>query len=267
MLKVKKPTKSFFFKANEEAYEMFQKSMDSYARFFCRVIGVDVLSESFHLNFATYFLFIDLMSFFIISFQNIYSFRNDFIRSTFCILTLGMGFQGAIKLYTFVFRRPDILQLYDLIIFFQKSVKSFKIKNALENSVLNSCIAALILIPMYIMSGILMFIYPIVYYMIYGEKILHFGFILPFIDVESHLGYALNFFYDALQIFFIINGTIASNMGFMMFITGAFGQYDALNVFLRKLDLLSKENVDGCNDQLIKQDIKEVASIHVELIK
>ena len=268
MLKVKKPTKSFFFKSNEQADEMFKKSLKITFGTFCRLIGCDIFSDKFTVHtFLFYGLVIDLISYLIISFQNIYSFRNDFIRSTFCVVTLGMGFQGAIKLYTFIFHRSDMLKYYDLTVLFQQSVQNFKIKNTLENSVLNSCIAALILIPMYLVCAILVFIYPIVYYMIISEKILHFGFILPFIDAESHLGYLLNFFYHSLQIFIVINATISSNILFILFINSAFGLYDALKILVQKLDLLTKENDDRCNDDLIKQYIREIASIHVELIK
>ena len=268
MLKIRKPNKSFFFKAHEEADEMLRKSFKITVRIFCRLIGCDIFLKKFSVHtFMFYCLFFDLISYSFISIYNIYLFREDFIRSTFCVVTLGMGFQGAIKLYTFVFHRSDMLRLYDLIVIFQQSVTSLEIKNALENSVLNVCIASLVLIPTYVVSGVLMFIYPIVYYMVYNEKILHFGFILPFIDEHSQFGYALNFFHHSLQIYVVINATIGSNIGFITFTNGAFGQYDALQLLIKKLNTVAMENIDGCNDQLIKHYIKEIASIHVELIE
>ena len=122
MLKVKKPTKSFFFTDNEEADKMFEKSL-VVAEKFSRQIGCGVFSKTFTTKTILFCaLVIDLISYLIISVYNIYLFRNDFIRSTFCVVTLGMGFQGAIKLYTFVFHRSDILKLCDLIVVFQQSV-------------------------------------------------------------------------------------------------------------------------------------------------
>ncbi|CAO1305632.1 unnamed protein product [Diamesa serratosioi] len=268
MFTFKKPSKSFFFKANERADEMYTKSLESSVRRYSRIIGCDIFDEAFTSNKPIfYLLFMDMISFFTISFYNIYLFRDDFIRSTFCVLTLGMGFQGAIKLYTFVFHRSDLIKVNEIVVQFQQSAKSPKIKDALELSVVNSCTAGLVLTPMYITSGILMFSYPIVYYLFFGEKILHFGFIIPGIDEESYFGYSLNFVYDSLQIFLIINATIASNIGFIMFINCTFGQYDVLKVLLQELDTLSIHNDKGCNDHLIKQYIKKISSIHVELIK
>ena len=142
-----------------------------------------------------------------------------------------------------------------------------KIKNALENSVVNACIVELILNPLYIGCAILVFINPAVYYMIIGEKVLHFGFILPFIDEHSSIGYSLNFCYHTLQIFIVFNATTATNLYYILLINSAFGQHDALKILLQELDLLSKQNDDRCNDQLIKQYIKEISSIHMELIK
>ena len=268
MFKVRKPTKSFFFKAHEKADEMFRKSLKKTVAPFFRCVGWNIFSTNFTVHtFIFYGLFFDIVSYFIINFYNIYLFREDFIRSTFCVVTLGMGFQGAIKLYTFVFRRSDMLRLHDLIVIFQQSVTSLEIQKALENSVINSCSAALFLIPAYIISATLMFIYPIVYYIIYDEKILHFGFILPFIDEHSQFGYALNFFHHSLQIFLVVNVLVASNIVFVMFVNGAFSQYDALTILLQELDTIASQNDDGCNDQLIKQYIKEIASIHVDLMK
>ena len=268
MFKVRKPTKCFFFKAHEKADEMFGKSLEKTVTPFFQCIGWDIFST----KFTVYSLFFcavifDMITYLIISIYNIYLFREDFIRSTFCVVTLGMGFQGSIKLYTFVFRRPDMLQLYDLIVLFQQSVHSCKIHNALENSVINSCTAALILIPTYMVCAFMVFIYPLVYYIIYDEKILHFGFILPFIDEHSQFGYALNFFHHSLQIFLVVNVLVASNILFILFINGAFGQYDALTILLQELDTIASQNDNGCNDQLIKQYIKEIARIHVDLMR
>lgn len=95
--KRKNQPRAFFFKANEE--EVFPHVQDI-TWFFCkRIFSKSGMWRYVRINsieFCRFFLLIDLMSFLTISFQNIYSFRNEFLRSIICILTLGMGFQGGI---------------------------------------------------------------------------------------------------------------------------------------------------------------------------
>ena len=175
MLKIKKPSKTFFFKVDDQADEMFRKALEM-TDIFTRRMGCDIFSETFTVKtFLFYALVTNMFLYFIISFYNIYIFRDDLIRSTFCVVTLGMGFQGAIKLYTFIYHRSNMLQLSELIICFQKSVKNLAIKEALENSVINCFIVGyLVLAPIYIASAFIIFMYPIVFYMVFGERILHF---------------------------------------------------------------------------------------------
>ena len=77
----------------------------------------------------------------------------------------------------------------------------------------------------------------------------------------------MNFLYHSLQIYVVANAIICTNLFYLIFVTSALGQYDALKILLNELDILSKQNDDGCNNQKIKQHIKEISSIHVELIK
>lgn len=267
MFHFKKPTKESYFKNNESSLQMFQKTIET-INFCGSLIGCNIHTPNYTVHcFLFYILFLDLITYLSVNFYNVYLFRNDFVLSTFCLVTLGMGFQGAIKLYVFIFHRVDMLKICSRIKNIHKTAKNEKIKNVLEQNVIYTCIAGSILVPLYIMSGVLMFIYPIIYYMIFGEKTLHFGFILPFIDWQSYLGYTLNFMHHTLQICIVMSAWLFTNWQYVIFITNAFGQYDSLKILLNELDDFAKTNESGCNDRQIKQRIKGIAEMHIELIR
>lgn len=58
----------------------------------------------------------------------------------------------------------------------------------------------------YLISGILMTFYPLIVYLGTNELILHFGFILPWIDVDTTHGYILNVLHQILQIAIVVTG-------------------------------------------------------------
>ena len=267
MFRIKMPTKETYFKNNESSVKMFQKTIEA-VNFCGGLIGCNIHTPNYTVHCTLfYILFLDLITYLSINFYSVYFFRNDFVLTTFCLVTLGMGFQGAIKLYVFIFHRVDMLKICKKIENVHKSATNKKIKHVLEQNVIYSCIAGSILIPLYIMSGILMFIYPIMYYIIFGEKTLHFGFLLPFIDWKSYLGYTLNFMHQTLQICIVMSAWLFTNWQYVILITNAFGQYDSLKILLTELDDLAKTNISGCNDRKIRKLIGVIVEMHVELIR
>jgi hypothetical protein len=95
MAKVKIPTKMTYFKSESfSSTEMFHKIIEI-VDFVASFIGCNILSTNFSFkNFMLIALFVDLVTYLAISFQNIYAFRDDFVRQIFCVATLGMGFQA-----------------------------------------------------------------------------------------------------------------------------------------------------------------------------
>ncbi|CAO1360022.1 unnamed protein product [Diamesa hyperborea] len=265
MFLIKTARKEKYFKNNESSVKMFQKTIET-VNYCGGLIGCNIHTPNYTVHCVLfYILLLDLVTYLSVNFYSVYIFRNDFVSSTFCVVTLGMGFQGAIKLYTFIFHRSDMLKICSKIENIHKSATNTKIKNVLEQNVIYTCMAGSFLIPLYTMSGILMFIYPIAYYALYGEIILHFGFLLPFIDWKSYLGYILNFMHQTLQICIVMSAWLFTNWQYVIFITNAFGQYDSLKILLNDLNDLAKTNNDGCNDKKIKDLIKDIAEMHIEL--
>lgn len=150
---------------------------------------------------------------------------------------------------------------------FHCDIEHADIKKCLEKCVLNTHIAKMLTNILYFPSGIIIFCYPIIYYLITHKKILHFGFVLPWLDWESPMGYTVNFMHHSLQIYNVMIAFVGSNSLHMIFIMNLYGQYDALNILLRDLNILAEANSDNCNDQKIKAIIIEITDKHVGLVR
>jgi hypothetical protein len=273
MAKVKIPSKATYFKSETvSSTEMFEKLIKA-VNFIASFIGCHTMSPHFSFkNFMLIALFVDLVTYLAISFQNIYAFRDDFERQIFCVATLGMGFQGAIKLYTFVFNRENILKLAELAENFHKSSNDVKAVKSFEKWMLTFCHVGSLFAVAYFGCGFLVFCYPMIFYLIFGKKILHFGFVIPGTDSETLIGYSVNFAHQTFQIYVVIIAVSVTSFYTIFFILNVFAQYDSIEVELDNLsELATKHEKDKqkfkIKNQKIKEKIGKITDEHVKLFE
>lgn len=265
-MKVKLPTKKFYFQSETiSGFEMFHKIIQ-FVSSFGRVIGAQLFSTDFtKLNPALIIVFVDFVTYLMISLQNIYMFRENFGRVVFCMVTLGMGFQGAIKLYTFIMNRPKILQLAKLAEGFYELSRTDRKKDEIFQSwSLIFCHVSILGLIIFYGCATLIFLFPLVFYLIFQEKILHFGFIIPGIDPKMILGYSLNFAHQTLQIYIVVNALFISSCYALYFMINAFAQFDSLQHELLFLENLIKNKT---NEQNLKNCLARITGEHVKLLK
>lgn len=259
---LKLPTKFTYFKSETlSSSEMFHKIVH-YINAIGRLIGCHFFSEDFtYTNPMLIILLVDLITYLLISFQNIYFFRDDFVRVVFCTVTLGMGFKGAKKLYTFIFKRNSMLKLNALAESFHKSATGEKAIFGFEKWMLVSCHVGIFCAIIFYSCGFFMFIYPVIYYLLTGNKILHFGFIIPGMGWETYHGYALNFAHQVFQIYIVMNALMLCSFSSLFFIINAFSQYASLEALLDNLSDLK----DDENKTRIRNCISSITDQHVKL--
>lgn len=264
----KLPSKFTYFKSEKmTSKEMFEKTL-LYIGNIARLNGCHILSPHFSMtNLMLVLLWIDVFTYHSISFQNIYVFSDDFVRVIFCVVTLGMGFQVAMILYTFILDRKQIQKLVELTRSFHSSAKSEKAIKNFERWIMISCHLGCLFILSFYGSGVTVFFYPIVVYLFTGQKILHFGFVIPGMNWESLIGYSINFAHHALQIYFVINNLLFSNLYILFFILNGFAQYDALEMMLDTLSELAVSSKNEDNDRKIKSCIADITEAHVKLLE
>jgi hypothetical protein len=111
---------------------MFQKAV-KIADIIGRPIGSNIFGSNFNsFNFFYVLIMIDLVVYFSVSFENIYAFRDDFVRQIYCVATLGMGFQGWVKLLTFIGNREKLLEIASMTENFHQSSAKVR-KNSAED--------------------------------------------------------------------------------------------------------------------------------------
>jgi hypothetical protein len=267
-MKLKLPSKSTYFKSEKlSPLEMFKKIVIA-VNFLARFVGCDVYTSNFSpLKLRFILCLVNCLTFVAMSFYDIFLFRDDLVRSCFCMISLGLGLQGVMKVQTFVFSRQKIFELKDRCETFLVNFNTKATSEMFESWLMISCHVGILLFIMISALSVLFLIHPIIFFFITGEKILHAGFELPGIDWHEPFGYALNFVYDCSLIYTFVFAFVATCFINIFYILIARGQFELLKILLEDVDDMIKANKNGKNDAKIKNQIKLITEMHNELLE
>lgn len=112
--------------------------------------------------------------------------------------------QCIAKVYTFIFYRDRINEVLDMIENFHKQMRDPKTQAKLQIAVINSCLLKNFTYFCYLGVGIMILIYPLIFYLIVGRRTLHFGFVVPFLDAETDFGYWVNVVEHVIDVFYAV---------------------------------------------------------------
>jgi hypothetical protein len=176
------------------------------------------------------------------------------------------GFQGIAKIYTFVISRKKIMKVNSIIRDYHEQIDHPEIQKKLENMLILSAFFKYFLVFAYVGFACLVFIYPFVIYLLFGERILHFGFEIPGIDWQaSLLGYGINFMHHSYQIFVVSCGILITNYMNFFFFLNVIGMYIGLGVMVKDFQqLISRKKTDDWNKDL-NFKIIEISKAYVEI--
>jgi hypothetical protein len=184
----------------------------------------------------------------------------------FCLVTLGNGIQGGSKLITFIVGKNKIIELTKIGDNFLKyATESDLSKNSILNW-MNICyVMTKSITNLFFSLSVLVFLYPVIFYLIFGESILHFGFVIPGIDATTIHGYLINFCHHTLQIYIVCFALVLTLCLNIIFISLALLQYNAL---INQLSLLDDEiQKSSLNQTIIDKMISQIIEQHTELLK
>lgn len=165
--------------------------------------------------------------------------------------------------------------------------KNPKIKKKLERAAMITRLLIYFTYISYTGFAVMIFCYPVIWYLIFDELIPHFGFVIPWIDWTTRIGYFINFFHHTIQIFcvvlagfavsfmgyyekispFQILGMMASNSINILVFLNTFGMYDSLFEMLDELNEIINSEPSVKRSRAIKEQLKEVALVQNELYK
>ncbi|KAL7029971.1 hypothetical protein ACKWTF_006453 [Chironomus riparius] len=269
MFKLRIPTKSLYFSSNDITHLQMMDELLEFAMKWGRLIGGGIFDQGFkrtNKNIVTLMLLTALTC--IINVYDIYLFREDVPRCVFCILTISGQVQGFAKFYSFIWLFKNILNLREQSKEFHKKVSSLKSSKIFEEKFMIVAHMAAVITFLAISTFILIATYPIIYYLIFEKRILHFGLELPLIDWKfSWIGYGINFIHQGGLLFLFICMTIKTLCIIICFIASAICQFDVLEMLLVELNELAIFNQDGSKDGEICTKIRFLVDQHTNLIQ
>ncbi|XP_070497151.1 odorant receptor 67d-like [Chironomus tepperi] len=230
------------------------------------MIGCGLLSADFkYVNILLLILILDFVTYIPINIYDVYLFRDDFIRDMFCLVTLGNGFQGGMKLYTFIMQRKNLLKIFSTAEEFVVDMKCKESSDKFKKCLIISCHVVFGLSILFLICAICVLIYPAVVYGFVGERILHFGFILPILDPDATIGYSLNFLHHTLQIYITVIALLTTLNMTVFIIIIALGKYETLCVLINQLNVLITSKVQ--DQTKIIEKFTEIIQEHVKIIE
>ena len=263
MIKIKIPTKSTYFSSDAITHQQMTDKIFEYAMQWGRLIGVNIFDKDFvkankKMTFLT----------FIINVYDIYLFRSNLFRCAFCILSLSAEFQGFGMISTFILSYKNILNLRKQSEKFHEHFSSLKTSKIFEENFMVVAHATAVLTFLGIGTFISMSVYPIIYFLIFDERILHFGPELPFIDWKySWIGYGLNFLHQSSLLFVFVTFSFISLCIIISLMASGICQFDVLEFLLEELNDLIIQNEDGSKNDEIRNKIKFLVKTHQNLIQ
>jgi hypothetical protein len=120
---------------------------------------------------------------------------------------------------------------------------------------------------MYIIVCVFIIIYPVIFYFVFDEIILHFAIEIPALDWKnSWIAYAVNYFHHCIILTTFTLGSIPSISAVVIYTSTAFAHFDILISLLEELDKLTVSKIEE-KEVKIKAMIKMIIEHHMELIK
>ena len=269
MTKFRIPNKSTYFSSDLITHLQMVDEIMEFALKWGRLIGAGLLDQDYKTaNKTIIFVVLLLILTCTINIYDIYLFREDVIRCVFCLLTFSAGIQSFAKCYTFLWMRNNILNLRKQSEKFHEHFSSLKSSKIFEEKFMIAAHVIAGLSVLYITAFILIAIYPIIFYFIMNERILHFGIELPLIDWKnSWIGYGINFGYQILIVSIFFCGSIVSLCIIICFMTSGIGQFDVLDILLDELNELAIKNDKGEKNDEIRKKIKFLIQTHTNLME
>lgn len=259
------PTKEQYFGATPlTVLEMVKKLSENINRL-GKLIGCDALSPNFTICNIPFFLMIStFLGFVALNVYGLHIYRSDLDKLLFSLVTFFSVLQGVPLLYYFIYKREKNLELVARV---EKFIinSNTECEAIFEKWIVICCHVCSVAVVGISSGTLLVYIYPLIYYVFVGEKVLHYGFELPMVDWHTWPGYSLNFIYVATLLYVYSSAIIASVTAICYYLILAFGQFEILKHLLEELDKLAIDNEDGEKNEEIKSAIREIAQRHQEL--
>lgn len=223
------------------------------------VAGLDVLSPDFKRFTPNLIgLVLTYVMFAGVSFSTIVEVRDDVDDLIYCLVTLGMGMQGLMKIFTFLLARDELvwIQEYSKRLFREEGIAH---KCLIMNNILLMNVVTKLILVFYAFTTVFMLVAPMFITLTTDHKLLTFGFWLPFVDRFSWLGYGCNLVMHVIMSIFISAENMGPDTIYFMTLINSYTQIDLMLAKIREVN-----NKIANNNASYKEKLNDVFKRHQE---
>lgn len=199
------------------------------------ICGMDILHPNFKLSILSWVVIIDATTYIFVNFLNIFIFRDTLVQLCFCLVTYTFGFQGLCRIF-YLTAQQDRFKKLESEIFKYKTFGSDELE---EEDTYNKYgvfakLLGIVFAVAFISSGLISVLYPIPEIVLTGELLLPFGFVIPGLDYKTHPGYDITYFYQIMQVVFVVPGFLGIQIFYVAFILYTCFQSELIQIKIKK---------------------------------
>ncbi|XP_058456982.1 odorant receptor 67d-like [Malaya genurostris] len=177
-----------------------------------------------------------MMLFCTMTFITAYEMRNDSEGLIYALATFGTGIQCLGKLGTLLYFRKNLYWMHSYTLDLYKEECNPRTKTMLMSRVFLLSVILKTMLLGYILTGVVMSGAPIYFSWKLGEKILPFGFFLPYVNHDTWSGYLLNYVIHAWGTSYAVSASFSGDGVCVILLMSSFIQIDLLIASLKEVN-------------------------------
>uniref|UniRef100_A0A6E8W0K5 Odorant receptor n=1 Tax=Anopheles coluzzii TaxID=1518534 RepID=A0A6E8W0K5_ANOCL len=185
-----------------------------------------------------------------------YKSRHDIIKLIYCIATFGFCCQAIMKIYSFIITRQRVVDLYEINHRYYQHMmgQSIAVKRVLCDNASLIYIVIKVTVLVYLLLVITAMSIPGLSSIFLADRILPFGFVMPFIDANTLAGYYANYGIQLIMAIYYWIITVGSDITTIYNLLTAYGQLDVLMTITEELNeqLERNESLDTIQDKIVE---------------
>ncbi|XP_039432321.1 putative odorant receptor 83c [Culex pipiens pallens] len=228
-----------------------------------KIIGLDVFSENYKVLTWNWFSLIMMISvYFYCTAITAYEVRFDTGDLIYCLVEGGIGIQGLAKIYTYLVYRKELVWIHQYTKQLYREACNAETKSMLMDNIFLLKVAIIVMLMCYAFTSISLITAPMLFSIMTGEKILPFGFYIPYLDRTEWFGYLINYAVHLYDTIYVSAEDMAADTIYMITMLSAFTQIDLLMMSLKETSqILDKD------DENLQAHLNSVIKRHEEHLK
>lgn len=208
-----------------------------------KIIGLDVFSENYKvLSWNLFSLIMMISVYFYSTVITALEVRSDTGDLIYCLVEGGIGIQGVAKIYTYLVYRKELVWIHQYTKQLYAEACNSKTKNMLMDSIFQLKVAIIVMLMCYTFTSTSLIIAPMLFSIMTGEKILPFGFYIPYLDHTEWFGYLVNYSVHIYDTIYVSAEDMAADTIYMITLFSAFTQIDLLIISLKEITKMIDDN-------------------------